>query len=202
MLLQIPDFEISTEIIDDENLIGHLTEFGKDIILKKEISFDQDAHLARMTLIEKQTELLITDWKRSLQHLHDFDGKILKPFNPNNILKIPVGVCVVSDSKEEKIFVGDYELHKIFVFNSNFDLKFQFDDQNLTFPDYMQIDNEFDKSRLYVPDSRNNEMTMWNTSNGLFIAKIDIDSPNQIHFTQNSLFLSRPVFERKIKIIK
>ena len=66
----------------------------------------------------------------------------------------------------------------------------------------MQIDNEFDKSRLYVPDSRNNEMTMWNTSNGLFIAKIDIDSPNQIHFTQNSLFLSRPVFERKIKIIK
>ena len=77
MLLQIPDFEISTEIIDDENLIGHLTEFGKDIILKKEISFDQDAHLARMTLIEKQTELLITDWKRSLLHLLDFDGNIL-----------------------------------------------------------------------------------------------------------------------------
>ena len=148
-----------------------------------------------MTLIEKQTKLLLTDYMRHELHLLDLDGNILKSFNPNNVLKYPGGICVLDDPNEEKIFVGDFEKHKIFVFNSNFDLKFQFGDQNLEYPDYMQIDNEFDKSRLYVSDYSNNEITIWNTENGSYIAKIDIDSPEQIYFTQNSLFVSSPVFE-------
>ena len=158
-----------------------------------------------MALIEKQSKLLITDWKRNLLHLLDLDGNILKTFNPNNVLKIPTGICVLRDPNEEKIFIGANNEHKIFVFNSNFDLKFQFGDRNLEFPDYMQIDNEFYLSRLYVSDPFNNEITIWNTSNGSFISKIEIDSPTQIHFTQNSLFVSSPVYHsRKInnKVIK
>ena len=44
-------------------------------------------------------------------------GNKLKSFNPNNIHKKPTGVCVLKsdDSNEERIFVGDSELHKIFV---------------------------------------------------------------------------------------
>ena len=133
-----------------------------------------------MALIEKQTKLEITDYNRNLLHLLDFDGNILKSINPNNVLKKPTGVCVLEDENEEKIFVGDDKHHKIFVFNSNFDLKFQFGIENLNYPNYMQIDNEFDKSRLYVSDCQNDEITIWNTMNGSFIAKIAIDSPKQV----------------------
>jgi len=44
-------------------------------------------------------------------------GNKLKSFNPNNIHKKPTGVCVLksNDSNGERIFVGDSELHKIFV---------------------------------------------------------------------------------------
>ena len=158
-----------------------------------------------MALIEKQSKLLITDWKRNLLHLLDLDGNILKTFNPNNVLKIPTGICVLRDPNEEKIFIGANNEHKIFVFNSNFDLKFQFGDRNLEFPDYMQIDNEFDLSRLYVSDPFKNEITIWNTSNGSFISKIEIYSPTQIHFTQNSLLVSSPAFNAQMnnnKVIK
>ena len=157
-----------------------------------------------MTLIEKQTKLLITDLSRNILHLLDLDGNILKSFKPNNVLKCPTGVCVLDNPNEEKIFVGDLKHQKIFVFNSNFDLKFQFGDRNLNIPDFMRIDNEFDKSHLYVSDQFNNEITIWNTSNGSFITKIEIDTPKQIIFTQNSLFVSSPVYgsETNNKVIK
>ena len=76
---------------------------------------------------------MITDWNRNLLHLLDLDGNILS-FNPNYVLKCPGGICVLNDSNEEKIFVGDIKHHKIFILNSNFDLKFQFGYQNLKDP--------------------------------------------------------------------
>ena len=123
-------------------------------------------------------------------HLLDFDGNILKSFNPNNVLKRPVGVYILHDVNEEKIFIGDNHYNKIFVFNSNFELEFQFGDQNLKNPKYIQIDIKFDKSRLYVSDHTNNEITIWNTRNRSFIAKIEIDTPKQINFTQNSFYVA------------
>ena len=45
---------------------------------------------------------------------------------------------------KRKYYFGDYELHKILVFDSNFELKFQFGDKNLRHPRYLRIDNEFD----------------------------------------------------------
>ena len=70
-------------------------------------------------------------------HLINFDGNILKSINPNNVLKYPMGVCVLEDENEEKIFVCDDEHHKIFVFSFNFDLKFQFGDPTLQYPNIM-----------------------------------------------------------------
>jgi len=86
------------------------------IKLTKEITFDQDSRLHSKALIENNTKLLITDWKRNLLHLLDLDGNILS-FNPNYVLKCPGGICVLNDSNEEKIFVGDFKHHKIFILN-------------------------------------------------------------------------------------
>ena len=166
----------------------------------KDINLPENSHLYRMALIGKQTKLLITDFYTIKLHLLDLDGNILKSFNPNDALKCPLGVCVSDNQNEEKIFIGDMIHKKIFVFNSNFDLNFQFGGKNLKYPNNMQIDNEFDKSRLYVSDSKNNEITIWNTSNGSFIAKIDIETPKQILFTQNSLFVNSPVLEHQVQI--
>ena len=63
----------------------------------------------------------------------------------------------------------------------------------------MQIDNKFDKSRLYVSYCKNNEITIWNIKNGSFIDKIDIETPVEIIFTQKNLSVSSPVFEHQIK---
>ena len=69
-----------------------------------------------MTLIQNKTKLLITDWNRNLLHLLDFNGNILKSFNPNNVLKDTTGICVLDDPNEEKIFIRDDKKHKIFFF--------------------------------------------------------------------------------------
>ena len=178
-------------MIDDENLIGHFTTHGNKFKRAKEINFHEESRLYRMALIERNSKLLITDWKRNLLHLVDLEGNILKSFNPNNILKSPVGVCVLNDSSsEEQVFIGDDTYHKIFVFNSNFELTFQFGDQNLLYPHYMIINGKLNESLLYVSDWQNNEITIWDASNGRFINKINIETPFQIKLTINSLFVS------------
>ena len=63
----------------------------------------------------------------------------------------------------------------------------------------MQIDNEFDKFRLYVSDRRNDVLTIWNTSNGAFIDKLDIDAPVDVNFTGSSFYVSSRVFEDNIR---
>ena len=71
----------------------------------REIAFHEDSSLGSISLIENNTKLITNDWKRNLLHLCDLDGNIFKSFNPNNLLKCPVGVCVLKrdDSNEEKI---------------------------------------------------------------------------------------------------
>jgi DNA-binding beta-propeller fold protein YncE len=186
-------------MIENENIIGHFTDFTDKFKPVKEFTFHEDSGLYYMALIENKTKVLITDYIRNLIHLIDFDGKLFRSFNPNNTLKIPVGICVLRDSNDEEIYIGDSKQHKIFVFNSNFELKFQFGDNNLKYPGYLRIDDEFDKSRLYVSDCKNNEITIWNTKDGKFIHKIDIETPRQINFTCNSLYASSPVFEHQMK---
>jgi hypothetical protein len=187
-------------MIEEENLIGHFSYFGDKLNPIREISFREDSCLYKMSLIENNTKFLITDYKRNLLHLCDLEGNKLKSFNPNNILKYPTCVCVLKsdDSNEERIFVGDSELHKIFVFDSNFDLILQFGDENLKNPNYIRIDNEFDKSRLYVSDCYNHEFTIWNTNNGTFVNIIDVECPVQINFTLKSLFVSSQVYEASL----
>jgi hypothetical protein len=160
-----------------------------------------------MALIENDSKLLITDYGKNLLHLLDLDGNILKSFNPSNFLKRPTGVCIRNsdDLNEEKVYIGDDEHHKVFVFNTNFQLQFQFGNLILMHPRYMRINNEFDSSRLYISDWPTDEITIWNASNGIFIDKIDVDTPQRINFTENSLYVNNTVYDHEIinnKVIK
>ena len=78
-------------------------------------------------------------------------------------------------------------IQKILVFQSIFKLKFEFiytrislktnskkDLTKLHAPDYMQIDNEFNNTRLYISDNISNRITIYNTNNGKQIDVIKI----------------------------
>ena len=68
------------------------------------------------------------------------------------------------DLNEEKIFIAEDIHGTIFVLNSNFEIQFEFDYEILFTPTLMAIDNEFDKSRLYVLDC--DKLIILGTSNG------------------------------------
>ena len=108
-------------MIDNENLIGYFKKPENIIKLTKETTFDEDSFFLIMALIENNTKISITDCKRRLLRLLDFDGNILKSFKPDDDLAFPVSVCVLNDPNEETIYFGDSFHHGIFVFNSNFD---------------------------------------------------------------------------------
>jgi hypothetical protein len=182
----------SAEKNSNENSFSHKANFKDKFKPMREILFDEDlwVGIESLTLIENNSKLLISDNERCLLHLSDFDGKILKSFNLNPIIEIIDTVCVLeSDSNEEKIFVGDIIRHKIFVFDSNFKLLFQFGNERRIYPHYMKIDNEFDKTRLYVSDCINDEITIWSTVDGNFIGQLGISEPKEVIFSRNSVFV-------------
>ena len=141
-----------------------------------------------MTLIDNGTKLLSNDFNGML-HIFDLQGNLLKSFNPNDLLKNPVSLCALNHPYKQEIFVGDYELKKVFVFDSKFELKWQFEDENINNPQYMIIDNEYNCSNLYISETLDNEITIWNTRNGKFIDKMAVDSPCEINFTKNEFFV-------------
>jgi hypothetical protein len=59
----------------------------------------------------------------------------------------------------------------------------------------MRIDNEYDNSRLYV-SNKYDKITIWNTSTGVFINKIDVQDPKQINFSKNSIFVTSPGIDK------
>jgi WD40 repeat protein len=159
-----------------------------------------------MTLLENNTKLLISDPQSNQLHLLDLDGNILKSFNPCNLLKRPSGVCVLnSDTNEERIFIGDSEQNKIFVFDSKFYLKLKLKFSNGMQAGYMRIDNEFNKSRLYVCELVDDKITIWDSRNGKFINSIDVEAPKQIFFTLDNFYVSSAIGDALVinnKVIK
>ncbi len=183
----------SAEKNSNENSFSHKANFKDKFKPMREILFDEDLWVGveSLTLIEINSKLLISDNERCLLHLSDFDGKILKSFNLNPIIEKIDTVCVLeSDSNGEEIFVGDNIRHKIFVFDSNFKLLFQFGNKEHIRLSYMKIDNEFDKTHLYVSDYINDEITIRSTVDGKFIGQIEIEFPKKIIFARNSVFVT------------
>jgi hypothetical protein len=57
--------------------------------------------------------------------------------------------------------------------------------------DFMQIDNEFSNTQLYISDNISNRITIYDTSNGEQIDAIKISSPGNKTFSQNYIYVSR-----------
>jgi hypothetical protein len=150
-------------------------------------------------------------------HLCDLNGKLKESFNPGDKLKCPGAICVLTFSDKEEIFIANKVkvldpktdevnyIWMILVFQSNFEFKFEFfysriprylheffryDEDKPHTPDYMQIDNEFNNTRLYISDDLSNRITIYNTNNGKQIDVIKISSPGNIIFSQDYIYVA------------
>ncbi len=172
-----------------------------------------------MTLFGKNSKILITDnriinYEGNPIHLYDLNGDRITSFNPGNKLTYPGAICVLTFSNQEEIFIANKEklldqnkneefIWKILVFQSNFKFKFEFiytrislktnskkDQTKLHAPDYMQIDNEFNNTRLYISDHLSNRITIYNTSNGEQIDQLQLLNPGNMIFSQDYFYVA------------
>ncbi len=220
--------EVPKEEIFDLNIFGRWKTSGNSIVENKKYRIDFDtinSDLQNMTLFEKNSKLLITDYRNNDfkigLHLCDLNGNLKKSFNPGNKLTCPGAICVLNFSDKEEIFIANkvklfnpntneqYYNWTILVFQSNFEIKFEFfysriprkfsyyqhdifqhDVVKPQTPDYMQIDNEFNNKRLYISDDLTNRIFIYNTSNGEQIDVIKISSPGNIIFSQDYIYVA------------
>jgi hypothetical protein len=120
-------------------------------------------------------------------HIFDLNGNHLKSVKPNEKLKKPRGIYVL----DQEIYIGngDDNEAQIFVYDLEFRLKRKFGDFNLSSPHNLMIDKEYNKNNLYVSHCLNDKITVWEAKSGMFIDKIEIESPMEINFTKQSLFV-------------
>ena len=156
----------------------------------KIVKFDSQS-LYRMVLFNNATQLLITDEIKSVLHVFDTNGAHLESVNPECLLKQPLGLYVlIKKDFEEEIYVGDCQTHQVIIFNSDFSYKSQFGDERIQVPQFMQIDCEGNTTQMYISDIKNNEITVWNTEKSQFVGKIEIDSPLEMKFDSEHLFVT------------
>jgi hypothetical protein len=191
------DLNKSSEKIIHQNIPDfNFTQFIKFI---KKVEFSTDSEFSRIALIENNSKLLITDNRKELVHIFDLNGNHLKSVEPNEKLKKPLGIYVL----DNEIFIGNFYADKpqIFVYDFDFRLKRKFGDFNLSSPQYLIIDKEFNTNNLYVSDCLNDKITVWEAKSGMFIDKIEIETPRDINFTYDSLFVISCILLRNAKIV-
>jgi hypothetical protein len=132
-------------------------------------------------------------------HIFDLNGNHLKYVKTNEKLKRPGGIYVL----DNEIYIGNFYADKpqIFVYDFDFRLKRKFGDFNLSSPQYLIIDKEFNTNNLYVSDCLNDKITVWEAKSGMFIDKIEIETPRDINFTYDSLFVISCILLRNAKIV-
>jgi hypothetical protein len=151
------------------------------------VELSSDLKLDRMSLFKNGTKLILTDISKKCLHICDLNGKYIESVNPQNSLQLPLVLFVLKKINEE-IYVYDGEIKTVFLFDSNFKLKYKIGN-NLKNSNFMNIDTENGINILYITHMFDNEITLWNTQNGTFITKISIDGPKDVKFNQNCLFV-------------
>ena len=146
-----------------------------------------------MALFNNDTEIISTDGLNSRLNICDINGNLINKFNPNGILQHPMSICINDiDPDNIEIYVGDYALHKIVVFDVHFKELRDFGNQTLNVPEFIEIDRENFDNLLYVSDYRNNNITVWDRKAFDLKDVIEIDSPYKIKISNDKIFVVSP----------
>lgn len=152
----------------------------------KKIEIKNSSILNRITLFNGKS-LLITDCEKCVLYLYTLESHILKEIDLKSHLKCPRGLVVLSkENGNEEIYILDYVIGSVFVFNEDFKLVKKCV-VNLIKPSYMSIDSE--TKFIYVSHSLSDEMTIWDSLNGNLITRSSFQRPLHSKIAGDILYL-------------
>ena len=136
-----------------------------------------------MALFNNGSNILITDYKKGVIHKLDINLNYIEAINPNNCLKEPLGISV-QRNQNETIFVADYKLKKVFMFDSTFKfIKSIGDDLNGAY--YLSIYS----NSLLISEFTGDVLSIYNIKNGKLIKKIKVERPCQSTNDINNIYV-------------
>lgn len=143
----------------------------------------ESADFLGLVLVKKRFYLI--DYISKNVHIFSKDGTYLSEENADDMLIKPS--CISTD-KNGKIFIGDYGLHQILVFDS--DLNFEKRLGPVEFP--LGITTENSNNLVYVTDCQNSFIYVLNQESNedeYVLLKKRIDSPSYIKESEDRLFV-------------
>ncbi len=159
--------------------------FFKKIISKTAFKLKSN-HLRRIALTSDKQKLLICDIDNKSIMCISLNGEYIRSHNPDNFLKGPCAICV--DNKKKEIYVSDWTIDKIFVFNENFKLI-----RNLG--EMVRVDTTFDlcldsdTNYIFSSDSNNGVITVLDSKTGQLIKHLEINSPKTMRIFHAYLYV-------------
>jgi hypothetical protein len=146
-----------------------------------------------MALFNDNTEIISTDGVNNKLNICDINGNLINTFNPNGLLHHPMSICINDcDLKNIEIYIGDYVLHKIIIFDVNFKYKREFGNDTLKVPEFIEIDKDNFDNLAYISDYRSNNITIWNSEKCFLTETIQIDSPFSLKIFDKKIFVVSP----------
>ena len=144
-----------------------------------------------MSLFRNGTKLLVADTKKGFLHICDLNGNLLNTFNPQDLLKSPFALFVVPQSiEEEDVYIFDRHLKQVLVFNSSFHLIRQIGNAlNTAYNLSVDASLSGNYSKHYLLHRDYDEISVWRADTGQPLHLIKIESPNNIKFKSDKIFI-------------
>jgi hypothetical protein len=143
-------------------------------------------HFRRVALSPDKKCFLICDINNKSIMCVGLNGEFIKSFNPENILKGPCALCI--DYKKNEIYVSDWTIDLIFVFNDQFKVL-------RVLGEMEKVDTAFDlcfdsdSKYLFASDSNNKVITVLNGKTGQIVKNLNIDSPKHMRTLNDTLYV-------------
>ena len=143
-------------------------------------------HLRRIALTPDKQKLFVCDIDNKSIMCISLAGEYIRSHNPDNFLKGPCAICI--DNRKKEIYVSDWTIDKIFVFNENFKL---IRDLGVM----VKVDTAFDlcldsdTNYLFSSDSNNGVVTVLDAKTGQLIKHLEIDSPKTMRIFNSYLYV-------------
>ena len=155
-------------------------------ILKKSPLNLKSKHLRRIAIAPDKQQLYICDIYNNSILTTSLNGEFISSINPQNVLKGPCAICV--DHKNMEIYISDWKIDRILVFNQNFKLLRDLGKMS-------KVDTAFDicfdtdTSNLFASDSNNDVVTILNGKTGQPVKHIEIDCPKHMKIFKENLYI-------------